>query len=242
MIQFYSAHSFVGWKWYTMLEIYAKWRDRSRQLLVLATYLLNHFTNHLFEKHHVDVIPLMVRVQGNDLPGMVNSSIGISPWEIPWPNKSLAILSTANRVVPRTQIWLFMDGTATTCCCFSDLQSTPGGRINSVLTLWGHWSLKLRVPDHLTAQLACSWAYFTLVSGLRRPPRSFMCLHLLGFSVPTFLEELHHNGSWSIKGHKDSIIFQVWNPGSSSIRGPCQKCEFLCLKVRLWGWALRGHS
>lgn len=67
----------------------------------------------------------------------------------------------------------------------------------SFLTLWEHRSLKLKVPVyHWPAQPACSRTYFTLVSGLRRPPRSFVCLHMLGFSVPTLPEGLHHNGSW----------------------------------------------
>lgn len=67
----------------------------------------------------------------------------------------------------------------------------------SFLTLWEHRRLKLKVPVyHWPAQPACSRTYFTLVSGLWRPPRSFVCLHMLGFSVPTLPEGLHHNGSW----------------------------------------------
>lgn len=45
-----------------------------------------------------------------------------------------------------------------------------------------HCSLKLRVPDHhWPTRPAHSRTYFTLVSGLGRPPRSFTCLHLLVF-------------------------------------------------------------
>lgn len=146
----------------------------------------------------------MVKEWGNDLTDMFNSAI--TPREIPWPNKSPASLSTANRVVPHIQIWFFMDVQLPHAAAFLIFRAhleeesilprsstTTAFLPHSVRT---HCSLKLKVPDyHWPAQPACSRTYFTLVSGFRRPPRSFVCLHMLGFSAPTFPEGLHTMGA-----------------------------------------------
>lgn len=145
----------------------------------------------------------MVKEWGNHLPGMFNSAI--TPWEIPWPTSPL--LASQQQLFHISKFgfsWKVQPAHVAAFLIFrAHLEEESILPRNSTSTAFLPYSvrtrcsLKLKVPDyHWPAQPACSRTYFTLVSGLRRPPRSFVCLHMLGFSVPTIPEGLHHNGSW----------------------------------------------